>query len=410
MAQDLLFPGNILSLHRAAVDKLARQGDGDAALLYLVLAAVGNSGALPWGPEKVEGAKNTLIQLGLLPSDAAVLPPVPQKLEDDRPPEYTSQDIAQALQDRKGFRDLVPAVEQLLGKVLSPSDLKILYTLYDFLALPPEVLLTLTGWCVEQAKAKGPGRKPTLPQIRREAYKWQKAGIDTLEAADAHLRRLTRLNQRGTELIQLLFGESRAPVAKEAEYLDQWIQKGFPDDLLLLARDRTIYHLQSFKWSYMNGILNRWQAKGLATVEAVEAYDGTLLFVSHDRYFIQRFATRIWELADGTITDYPMGFAQYRAVKAQEKAPQPVKAPEKKGDPRPPRGNRSQQAARRQLTICETGISKLEAECRRLDEEMAAHACDAGELNRLYQEKQEVEARLEQEMARWEELSLQIEE
>lgn len=68
----------------------------------------------------MEGAKNTLIQLGLLPSDAAVLPPVPQKLEDDRPPEYTSQDIAQALQDRKGFRDLVPAVEQLLGKVLSP--------------------------------------------------------------------------------------------------------------------------------------------------------------------------------------------------------------------------------------------------------------------------------------------------
>lgn len=55
--------------------------------------------------------------------------------------------------------------------------------------------------------------------------------------------------------------------------------------------------------------------------EAVEAFDGTLLFVSHDRYFIQRFATRIWELADGTITDYPMGFAQYRAVKAQEKAP-----------------------------------------------------------------------------------------
>ena len=45
---------------------------------------------------------------------------------------------------------------------------------------------------------------------------------------------------------------------------------------------------------------------------------GTWLFVSHDRYFINRFATRIWELADGTINDYPMGFAQYRAVKAQE--------------------------------------------------------------------------------------------
>ena len=64
--------------------------------------------------------------------------------------------------------------------------------------------------------------------------------------------------------------------------------------------------------------------------EAVEAYDGTLLFVSHDRYFINRFATRIWEVANGTITDYPMGFAQYRQVKAQEEAekteaPKPVK-------------------------------------------------------------------------------------
>lgn len=65
----------------------------------------------------------------------------------------------------------MPAVEQMLGKVLSPADLKILYTLFDFLALPPEVILTLTGWCVEQAKQKGPGRKPTLTQIRREAYK-----------------------------------------------------------------------------------------------------------------------------------------------------------------------------------------------------------------------------------------------
>ena len=39
--------------------------------------------------------------------------------------------------------------------------------------------------------------------------------------------------------------------------------------------------------------------------QAVEAFDGTLLFVSHDRYFINRFATRVWELAGGVITDYP---------------------------------------------------------------------------------------------------------
>ena len=196
MAKDLLLPGSILSLHRSAVEKLLKAGNGDAALLYLCLTAGQNSGALPWGPDQVEAAQNTLPGWASSPRTPRFSPPAGKA--GGRPaPDYTTQDIAQAFQNDGGFKALVPAVEQMLGKVLSPADLKILYTLFDFLALPPEVILTLTGWCVEQAKQKGPGRKPTLTQIRREAYKWQKAGIDTLEAADAHLHRLSRRNRRG---------------------------------------------------------------------------------------------------------------------------------------------------------------------------------------------------------------------
>ena len=146
--------------------------------------------------------------------------------------------------------------------------------------------------------------------------------------------------------------------------------------------------------------------------EAVEAFDGTLLFVSHDRYFINRFATRVWELADGTITDYPMGFAQYRSVKEAEAREKPVvtAAPEKKGDTRVRSENRNQRAARRQLTICETAIGKLEKAITALDAEMEQYACDAVKLGELFQQKQETEELLEQEMLRWEELSLVLEE
>lgn len=145
--------------------------------------------------------------------------------------------------------------------------------------------------------------------------------------------------------------------------------------------------------------------------EAVESFDGTLLFVSHDRYFIHRFATRIWELANGTITDYPMGFAEYRAVKAQEKKNEiPSPKAEKKGDTRPARGNRNQQAARRQLTICENAIAKLEAEIAALDEEMNRVGHDAGKLAEVYAAKQQTEEKLQEQMERWEELSLQLEE
>ena len=145
--------------------------------------------------------------------------------------------------------------------------------------------------------------------------------------------------------------------------------------------------------------------------EAVEAFDGTLLFVSHDRYFINRFATRVWELENGAVSDYPMGFAQYRQAKDEERAAAaaaaPVSAPVKRSGSR---GNRAQQAARKQLTICETAIARLEAELTRLDGEMEQAACDAEKLNELYGQRQAVEAELEREMTRWEELSLQAEE
>ncbi len=98
-------------------------------------------------------------------------------------------------------------------------------------------------------------------------------------------------------------------------------------------------------------------------------------------------------------------------AKAAQEKEKPAPAPaEKKGDTRPVRGNRAQQAARRQLTICESAIARLEEECRRLDEEMTLHGAEADKLAELYQQKQDAEAQLEQEMERWEALSLQAEE
>ena len=148
--------------------------------------------------------------------------------------------------------------------------------------------------------------------------------------------------------------------------------------------------------------------------EAVEAYDGTLLFVSHDRYFINRFATRIWELADGTITDYPCGFAQYRQMKAQEEAekaaaPRPEKEREKPAAERPQRGNKAQQAARRQLTICERDIARAEEHIAALEADMEAAACDYEKLNELVQQKAAAQAELDALYERWEQLSEEAE-
>ena len=113
-------------------------------------------------------------------------------------------------------------------------------------------------------------------------------------------------------------------------------------------------------------------------------------------------------MANGTITDYPMGFAQYRQVKAQEEAekteaPKPVKG--KTVTEKPVRGDRAQQAARRQLTICEREIAKAEERIGALDAEMEANACDYEKLNALVADKDAAQAELDALYLRWEELS-----
>ena len=142
--------------------------------------------------------------------------------------------------------------------------------------------------------------------------------------------------------------------------------------------------------------------------EAVESYDGALLFVSHDRYFINRFATRIWEIADGTITDYPMGFTQYRELKAREEAERqsaPAGKREKGPQQEKSRAGRAQQQAKRQLTICQREMDKLEEAIRRKEAEMEAAASDYERYGALYAEKEAMDEELLALMERWERLS-----
>ena len=103
-----------------------------------------------------------------------------------------------------------------------------------------------------------------------------------------------------------------------------------------------------------------------------------------------------------------MGFTQYRQVKAQEEAERiepPKPAREKPPAERPQRGNKAQQAARRQLTICERDIAKAEERIAALDAEMEAAACDYEKLNELVREKETAQGALDELYGKWEQLS-----
>ena len=142
--------------------------------------------------------------------------------------------------------------------------------------------------------------------------------------------------------------------------------------------------------------------------DALEEYEGALIFVSHDRYFVNKFATRIWELESGHIRDYPCGYEKYRSIRSFERiqaaAPAAKEKREKKEKPINPDKN-----LEKQVRAVEREIEKQEALLHEYDCKIEAAASDYQELARLMAERETQEASYAEMMERWETLSMKLE-
>ena len=184
----------------------------------------------------------------------------------------------------------------------------------------------------------------------------------------------------------------------------------------------------------------------LAGKEALEkmltSYEGTVLFVSHDRYFINQTATRILELTGNTFVNYIGNYDYYLEKKEVQELAAFGTATQDRADNSAEKGNvivsdgtgekngteqisgggkqklsweemKKQQAAKRklenELKRTEDEIAKREAKIEALNDELSKPevASNSYELNKIHEEQMQEEAALEELYAKWEELSLQ---
>ncbi len=132
---------------------------------------------------------------------------------------------------------------------------------------------------------------------------------------------------------------------------------------------------------------------------AIEEFEGALLFVSHDRYFIEKFAERIWLLENGRIRDFRCGYQKYRGILAREAMAKPVAAAPKQKKEKPQGGTKDADKRVRKL---EREIEKQEQVLAAYEEKIEAAAADYQELTRLLAEKEDAEALLLTLMEQWE--------
>lgn len=156
--------------------------------------------------------------------------------------------------------------------------------------------------------------------------------------------------------------------------------------------------------------------------EAVEAFDGTLIFVSHDRYFVERFATRVLYLEDGRLTDFKgsyqdfLSFREKNAIApnsgARESQSRRKNTPsggsgavEEK--PKRPGGTKNLQ---KRLSTLEREISRLEQESEKLGRDMEAAASDPEALMKLMTEKDKCDEILAAQLEEWAVAAAELEE
>ena len=145
-------------------------------------------------------------------------------------------------------------------------------------------------------------------------------------------------------------------------------------------------------------------------------FDGTLLFVSHDRYFINRVATHVLELSENGSTLYLGDYDYYVDKKAEvemtqaEEASTSNQAKESSSVNDYQAQKESQKEVRklmRQIESLEAEIEELESQSQAISEQML-ETNDAGKLMELQAELDKISHRQEEAMLEWEELSEQV--
>jgi ATP-binding cassette subfamily F protein 3 len=131
---------------------------------------------------------------------------------------------------------------------------------------------------------------------------------------------------------------------------------------------------------------------------ALEAFEGTLLLVSHDRALLDAVAVRILAIENGELLSYDGRWADYVLTREQERAPAKPKAPAKTKKPRPERAKPSR--LERERERLEQEIGRMESRLSTLERDLAEDWADLDKLSAF----RTTRARVDRLLERWDAL------
>lgn len=180
-------------------------------------------------------------------------------------PEYSSNEIADMVENDREVALMIDACERALGKIFRVGETAKILALRDYLGFTPDYIAALCEHCAKIGKT-------SVRYLETTALALYDDGITDKATLDEHLR----LAQEKHELeaqVRALFGMnmSRALTTKEKRFIDSWIGFGYRLEVIKLAYEITVDKINEPSLNYANAILERWNADGLKTEADVRA-------------------------------------------------------------------------------------------------------------------------------------------
>ncbi len=181
---------------------------------------------------------------------------------------YDNIQVSNDIQSDELLADMLEKAQEFLGKPLNTNEIHTLYSMYEQLRLPPQVIVLLIEYCVS-------GGKTNMNYIEKIAMSWNEKGIDTIEKALDFFAMEQSKNDLMSELRKMFQLYDRNFTELEEDIIMNWINSyGTDVELMKYAYELTVMNTGKFSVRYMDGIIKRWFENNITDINAAKAEAG----------------------------------------------------------------------------------------------------------------------------------------
>ena len=178
-------------------------------------------------------------------------------------PEYRTEEINLYLQDSPSVLKLFKIAEEYLGRLLTITDQKILFSLYDWLHMPFDLIEFLIEHCASN-------NHRAIHYIEKVAISWVDEGITTVDAAKGKVA----MDKRYFKILNSLGASKSTLTSAERNCMNKWFETyRFNIDIILEACKRTVMQTNKPSLNYTDSILTSWYNDKVKSVEDINALD-----------------------------------------------------------------------------------------------------------------------------------------